>query len=68
MIVYQIGVQSALKEAFIMEKYECPCSYVYDEAVGDPDGGIAPGTKWEDIPDDWVCPVCGLAKSEFTKL
>lgn len=65
-IIYQISVQS--KEFFTMEKYECPCSYVYDEAVGDPDGGIAPGTKWEDIPEDWVCPVCGLAKSEFTKL
>ena len=51
-----------------MEKYECPCSYVYDEAAGDPDNGIAPGTKWEDIPDDWVCPVCGLGKSEFTKI
>ncbi len=45
-----------------MDKYECPCSYVYDEAKGDPDGGI------EDIPEDWVCPVCGLSKSEFTKL
>ena len=53
---------------FVMDKYECPCSYVYDEAKGDPDGGIAPGTKWEDIPEDWVCPVCGLSKSEFTKL
>ena len=51
-----------------MEKYECPCSYVYDEAAGDPDNGIAPGTKWEDLPDDWVCPVCGLGKSEFTKI
>ncbi len=51
-----------------MEKYECPCSYVYDEEVGDPDSGSAPGTKWEDIPDAWVCPVCGLGKSEFTKL
>lgn len=51
-----------------MAKYECPCSYVYDEEVGDPDSGIAPGTKWEDIPDDWCCPVCGLSKEEFTKL
>ncbi|HOV41722.1 MAG TPA: rubredoxin [Oscillospiraceae bacterium] len=51
-----------------MEKYECPCSYVNDEAVGDPDNGIAPGTKWEDLPDDWCCPVCGLSKSEFTKI
>lgn len=57
-----------IKEAFAMEKYECPCSYVYDEAAGAPEVGIAPGTKWEDIPEDWVCPVCGLAKSEFTKL
>ena len=36
-------------------KYECPCGYVYDPAVGDPDSGIAPGTAWEDIPEDWVC-------------
>lgn len=51
-----------------MSKYECPCSYVYDEEMGDPSSGIAAGTKWEDIPDDWVCPVCGLGKEEFTKL
>ena len=43
-----------------MKKYECePCGYIYDPAVGDPDGGIAPGTAFEDIPDDWVCPICG---------
>lgn len=49
-----------------MTKYECTvCGYVYDEAAGDPESGIAPGTKWEDIPDDWVCPVCGAEKSEF---
>ncbi len=51
-----------------MSKYECSvCGYVYDPAVGDPDGGIAPGTAFEDIPEDWVCPVCGAAKSEFEK-
>ena len=44
-------------------KYVCPCGYVYDPELGDPDNGIAPGTAWEDIPDDWVCPVCGLDKS-----
>jgi len=38
-------------------KFECPCGYIYDPELGDPDGGIAPGTKWEDIPEDWVCPV-----------
>lgn len=41
------------------------CNYVYDEAAGDPDSGIAPGTKFEDIPDDWVCPICGVGKDQF---
>lgn len=46
-----------------MKKYVCePCGYEYDPAVGDPDNGIAPGTAFEDIPDDWVCPICGLGK------
>ena len=49
-----------------MKKFECePCGYIYDPAVGDPDGGIAPGTAFEDIPDDWVCPICGLGKDVF---
>ena len=52
-----------------MKKYECgPCGYVYDEAAGDPDNGVAPGTKWEDLPADWVCPVCGVGKEEFSKV
>jgi rubredoxin len=51
-----------------MDKYECSiCGYVYDPAVGDPDNGVAPGTKFEDIPEDWVCPTCGAPKSEFNK-
>ena len=51
-----------------MEKGTCVvCGYVYDEAVGDPDSGIAPGTKFEDLPDDWVCPVCGVSKDQFEK-
>ena len=49
-------------------KYECPCGYVYDPAVGDPGNGIAPGTPFEEIPEDWVCPDCGLAKSAFTEV
>ena len=58
-----------LKEIFIMKKYVCgPCGYVYDPEVGDPDGGIAPGTPFEDIPDDWVCPICGLGKDVFEEL
>ena len=46
-------------------KYECPCGYVYDPALGDPDNGVAPGTVWEDVPEDWVCPICGLGKDAF---
>ncbi|MCL2082674.1 MAG: rubredoxin [Oscillospiraceae bacterium] len=49
-------------------KYECVCGYVYDEATGDPDNGIAPGTKWDKLPEGWVCPDCGLGKDEFTKI
>ena len=48
-----------------MKKYECPCSYVYDPAVGDPDNGVAPGTPFEALPEDWVCPVCSLGKDMF---
>ena len=49
-----------------MKKYECMmCGWVYDEALGDPDEGLAPGTKWKDIPDDWTCPDCGASKEDF---
>ena len=52
-----------------MAKYKCTvCGYIYDPELGDPDGGVAAGTPFEDIPDDWVCPVCGAAKSEFEKV
>jgi len=48
-------------------KYECEmCGYIYDPEVGDADGGIAPGTPFEDIPDDWVCPACGVGKDSFS--
>lgn len=48
------------------KKYKCTiCDYVYDEAVGVPDEGIAPGTTWGDIPDDWVCPECSVSKADF---
>ncbi len=49
-----------------MRTYTCKvCGYVYDEAVGDPDNGVAPGTVWADVPEDWTCPVCGASKEEF---
>ena len=49
-----------------MQKYVCSiCGYVYDPAIGDPDSGIAAGTLFDDIPDNWVCPVCGVTKDMF---
>jgi flavin reductase (DIM6/NTAB) family NADH-FMN oxidoreductase RutF/rubredoxin len=52
-----------------MAKYRCTvCGYIYDPDVGDPDGGIKPGTAFEQIPDTWVCPVCGASKDQFEKV
>ncbi len=49
-----------------MKKFICTvCGYIYDEAQGDPDNGIAPGTKWEDVPEDFLCPLCGVGKDQF---
>ncbi len=51
-----------------MDKYVCVvCGYVYDPAEGDPDNGVNPGTAWADVPDDWVCPICGAGKDDFEK-
>lgn len=51
-----------------MEKWVCTvCGYVYDPEVGDPDSGVAPGTAFEEIPEDWVCPMCGVGKDMFEK-
>ena len=56
------------KREVTMQKYRClVCNYIYDPAVGDPDSGIKPGTAFEKIPDNWVCPVCGADKSQFVK-
>ncbi|MDD4003900.1 MAG: rubredoxin [Elusimicrobiaceae bacterium] len=52
-----------------MQKYVCDvCGYVYDPALGDPDGGVAAATPWEALPDTWVCPVCGVGKDQFKLL
>jgi len=49
-----------------MDKYACQvCGYIYDPAKGDPDAGINPETRFEDLPDDWVCPLCGASKEMF---
>ena len=52
-----------------LAKYEClVCGWIYDPEVGDPDGGIKPGLPFEQLPEDWVCPVCGAPKDQFKKL
>ena len=49
-----------------MKKYVCkPCGYIYDPVVGDPDNGVPAGTAWEKVPENWVCPVCGVGKEDF---
>ena len=51
-----------------MKKFECPCGYIYDPELGDPENDIEAGTPWEEVPEDWCCPVCGLDKDSFTEL
>ena len=51
-----------------MQRYICDvCQYIYDPAVGDPDNGVPAGTAWEDLPEDWVCPECGVGKEMFSE-
>ena len=53
-------------DSAVGRKWQCFfCGFIYDEAQGLPDEGIAPGTRWEDIPQDWICPSCGAAKTDF---
>ena len=62
-----IKTQTNDKENWLMKKYICDvCGWIYEEALGDPDNGIAPGTKFDDLPDDFVCPLCGVGKDEFS--
>jgi len=52
-----------------VDKYRCiVCGYVYDPAVGDPDNGVNPGTSFENLPDSWICPECGVGKDSFEKV
>ncbi len=51
-----------------MDTYVCDvCGYAYDEAQGDPENGVAPGTRWENVPEDWLCPLCAVGKDQFSK-
>ena len=62
------STSSKTKKSWPTTKYICiPCSYIYDENLWDPDGWLEPWTKFEDIPDDWVCPICGVGKEDFEK-
>jgi rubredoxin len=61
-------VKSYHTKDYNMDKWKCTlCNYIYDPASGDPDSGVPPNTAFEDLPDDWVCPWCGAAKSAFEK-
>lgn len=52
-----------------MDRYVCDiCGYIYDPAEGDPENGVAPGTAWENVPDEWVCPLCQVGKDQFSKI
>ena len=57
-----IGENKVFVDSFVINSV---CEWIYDPAIGDPDGGIAPGTAFEDIPEDWVCPLCGVGKDMF---
>ena len=61
-------ISITVQEVELMKKYVCDvCGYIYDEAAGDPDNGIEAGTKWEDVPEDFVCPLCGVGKDQFSE-
>lgn len=65
---YSVRLNKQMKEDHRMDKYVCNvCGYVYDPEAGDPDNGVDPGTAFDDVPDDWTCPVCGAGKSDFEK-
>jgi rubredoxin len=62
------STEFALKEDVLMNRYRCTiCGYVYDPEKGDPENGVKPGTRFEDLLDDWVCPLCGAEKAMFEK-
>lgn len=65
--IFAVKTKVLLSKHAIMKKYECNvCGYVYDPEVGDPESGIQPGTPFEALPEDWVCPLCGVGKEDFS--
>lgn len=68
-IDFRGSIENLAKHGDGMDKYKCViCGYEYDPALGDPDNGVQPGTSFDDLPDDWVCPVCGATKDDFEKM
>lgn len=64
-----MGGMAAWTGGITMEKYRCiVCGYIYDPKIGDTDHGVSPGTRFENLPDDWVCPECGAPKEQFEKI
>lgn len=61
-------IEKTLTEPEAVRWFCEPCGFIYDPEEGDPDSGIEPGTPFEDIPDDWMCPICGATKSDFRAL
>jgi rubredoxin len=58
-----------IMEGINMKKWLCVvCGYVYDPEVGDPDSGVEPGTPWEEVPEDWICPLCAVGKEQFEEI
>ena len=68
LMIMKNDIRKWMKGEITMKRYVCEvCGYVYDETEGDPDNGVAAGTKWEDVPEDWVCPLCGVGKDQFAE-
>ena len=64
----EMCIRDSFNEFKQMEKWVCDvCGYIYDPEIGDPDNGIAAGTAFADLPEDWVCPLCGVGKDQFSK-
>ena len=61
-----VNDKQACAAGLVMTKWECIiCGHVYDEAIGDPENGVAAGTLWQDVPESWLCPDCGASKADF---
>ena len=66
LILHEVRASVICGKEEVMEKWVCMiCGYIYDPAVGDDEGGIPAGTSFEDLPDDWTCPICGAGKDDF---